>query len=227
MTTSGCRTSSSASSSTRTAWDVIASAARRRSNGGVYVPWVGHVSRTALFRYNLLVLSTVTMRRSLAARGFPEDTMLAGLEDYCLWLDLADAGARIVATSDVVAIYDDAGPDRLSRAASPLAAASRPAHAPAVASTPPRPRCGRRRRRPLLARGEAAHALAPRRVAPPSSQASTVGERALERLHPPARPAAPRSGSRRSWPASGWQPLRRRVHRAAPRARASRRGRGR
>jgi glycosyltransferase involved in cell wall biosynthesis len=102
------------------AWDVIASAARRRSNGGVYVPWVGHVSRAALFRYNLLVLSTVTMRRSLATRGFPEDPMLAGLEDYCLWLDLADAGARILATSDVVAIYDDAGPDRLSRAASPL-----------------------------------------------------------------------------------------------------------
>jgi len=102
------------------AWDVIGSAARRRSNGAVYMPWVGRVSRAALFRHNVLVLSTVTVRRSLATSGFREDPALAGLEDYCMWLDLADEGARIVATSDVVATYDDTGADRLSREASAL-----------------------------------------------------------------------------------------------------------
>jgi glycosyltransferase involved in cell wall biosynthesis len=102
------------------AWDVVGSAVRRRSNNGVYSPHVGPVGRRALYRDNLLVLSTVAMRRSLAQRGFRETRGLAGLEDYCMWLDLADAGARIVATLDVVAIYDDGGADRLSNDASKL-----------------------------------------------------------------------------------------------------------
>jgi hypothetical protein len=99
------------------AWDVIASGARRRSNGNLYLPHVGPVSRAALCRDNVLVLSTVTIRRSLVTHGFREDRELAAIADYCMWLDLADAGARIAATPDVVAIYDDTGPDRLSDAA--------------------------------------------------------------------------------------------------------------
>jgi glycosyltransferase involved in cell wall biosynthesis len=95
-------------------WDVIGSAAQRRSNGSVYSPHVGPVARKTLYRDNVLLLSTVTMRRSIATRGFREDRTLASFEDYCLWLDLADAGARIVATPDVVAVYDDTGNDRLS-----------------------------------------------------------------------------------------------------------------
>jgi glycosyltransferase involved in cell wall biosynthesis len=100
-------------------WDVIGSAATRRSGCGVYSPHVGPVRRAALYRNNLLVLSTVTIRRSLAPR-FREDRVLAGLEDYCLWLDLADTDARIVATREVVAIYDDTGAQRLSDVASIL-----------------------------------------------------------------------------------------------------------
>jgi len=42
------------------------------------MPWVGRVSRAALFRHNVLVLSTVTVRRSLATSGFREDPALAG-----------------------------------------------------------------------------------------------------------------------------------------------------
>jgi teichuronic acid biosynthesis glycosyltransferase TuaG len=101
-------------------WDVVGSAARRRSNGLVYSPHVGPVLRKTLYRDNVLVLSTVTMRLSFAARGFREDRTLAGVEDYCMWLDLADAGARIAATPDVVAVYDDTGADRLSDAAPAL-----------------------------------------------------------------------------------------------------------
>jgi glycosyltransferase involved in cell wall biosynthesis len=100
-------------------WDVIGSAATRRSDGEVYSPHVGPVRREALYRDNPLVLSTVTVRRSLAPT-FCEDPALGGLEDYCAWLDLSDAGARIVATADVVAIYDDTGAERLSAAASTL-----------------------------------------------------------------------------------------------------------
>ena len=99
------------------AWDVIGSAARRRSNDSDYVPHVGPVSRTVLFRDNVLLLSTVMIRRRALAAKFREERSLAGLEDYCLWLDLADAGARIVGTPDVVAIYDDSGAVRLSTAA--------------------------------------------------------------------------------------------------------------
>jgi glycosyltransferase involved in cell wall biosynthesis len=102
------------------AWDVVGSAVRRRSNGRVYSPYVGPVTRKTLYRDNVLVLSTVTMRRSVAAKGFREDRTLAGVEDYCMWLDLADAGARILATPDVVAVYDDTGDDRLSKEASVL-----------------------------------------------------------------------------------------------------------
>ena len=80
------------------------------------MPYVGPVSRAVLLRDNVLVLSTVTIRRSLVTGGFREERELAAIEDYCLWLDLADAGARIVATPDLVAIYDDTGPDRLSDA---------------------------------------------------------------------------------------------------------------
>ena len=96
------------------AWDVIGSGARRRSNGNMYLPHVGPVSRAMLFRDNLLVLSTVMIRRSVLTFGFREDPELAAVADYCLWLDLADAGARITASPDVAAIYDDSAAERLS-----------------------------------------------------------------------------------------------------------------
>ena len=56
------------------AWDVIGSGARRRSNADTYLPRVGRVSRAMLGRDNLLVLSTVTVRRSLLTTGFREGT---------------------------------------------------------------------------------------------------------------------------------------------------------
>ena len=95
-------------------WDVIASGAKRRSNGDDYLPHIGRVSRAMLARDNVLVLSTVTVRRSVLATEFRGGTELTAIEDYALWLDLADAGARIVVTSDVVAIYDDTVAGRLS-----------------------------------------------------------------------------------------------------------------
>jgi glycosyltransferase involved in cell wall biosynthesis len=98
-------------------WDVVGSGARRRSNGSPYISHVGPVSRGNLFRDNVLVLSTVAIRRSALVAEFREDRSLAGIEDYCLWLDLADAGGRIVATPDVVVIYEDTGAARLSATA--------------------------------------------------------------------------------------------------------------
>jgi glycosyltransferase involved in cell wall biosynthesis len=97
-------------------WDVIGSGARLRSDDSLYLPHVGAVSRSMLQLDNVLVLSTVMFRRSLVTRGFREQPEFAGIADYCLWLDLADAGARIVATSEVVAIYDDGQHGRLSDA---------------------------------------------------------------------------------------------------------------
>lgn len=92
--------------------DVISSAARR-VDGSVYSPYVGAVSRRRIYVENVLVLATVMVRRRLGPR-FREEPRLAGIEDYLCWLDLADRGARIVCTPDVVATYDDRHGTRLS-----------------------------------------------------------------------------------------------------------------
>lgn len=97
-------------------WDVIGSGARLRSDNSLYLPHVGAVTRSMLYLDNPLVLSTVIFRRSLVSGGFRERPQFAGIADYCLWLDFAEAGARIVATAEVVAIYDDGGHGRLSDA---------------------------------------------------------------------------------------------------------------
>jgi glycosyltransferase involved in cell wall biosynthesis len=68
---------------------------------------------------NPVLLSTALARRGmlLAAGGFPERRRYGGIEDYVLWLALADRGARFLVTEDVLVRYDDIGAERLSSAA--------------------------------------------------------------------------------------------------------------
>lgn len=92
--------------------DVISSA-MRREDGSLYSPYVGRVSRRRLYRGNVLLLSTVALRRSVFL-PFDERPDRAGVEDYLAWLKLSDAGVRILCTPDIVATYDDSHDGRLS-----------------------------------------------------------------------------------------------------------------
>ena len=101
-------------------FDVVAAQARR-SDGGAYFAALAvpeKPARAQLLRDNWIVLSTAVARRSLvlAAGGFPTDPRIAGIfEDYCLWLNLADAGARFAIVPEALAVYETSGSDRLSR----------------------------------------------------------------------------------------------------------------
>lgn len=100
--------------------DLIATNAHRKS-GGVYFPDAPPrmvLDRAALLYDNPVIISTALVRRSLVkqAGGFASATWLAGVEDYELWLRLADAGARMLVLGEPLAEYDDAGQLRVSSA---------------------------------------------------------------------------------------------------------------
>jgi glycosyltransferase involved in cell wall biosynthesis len=82
-------------------------------------PAVARPSRADVIRGNPLILSSVLARRDVvvAAGGFPQEPWLAGIEDYALWLEAADAGAPIVVLGAPWVRYTAHGDDRLSRRA--------------------------------------------------------------------------------------------------------------
>jgi teichuronic acid biosynthesis glycosyltransferase TuaG len=91
------------------------------TRGGTY-PLPGQPPRE-FGRHELLLDNWVIMSTAVALRkavievgGFRTDPRLTGLEDYCLWLDLAERGARFLLSPEIVAIYDAAGNERLSDA---------------------------------------------------------------------------------------------------------------
>ena len=100
---------------------VIASNARRTS-GEPYFRFDG-IRRPGwadLARDNPVIISTAVVRRDLliSVKGFRTNRQLVGIEDYCLWLDLAQRGVPFVVLPDILVVYCDTG-DRLSSA--PLA----------------------------------------------------------------------------------------------------------
>jgi glycosyltransferase involved in cell wall biosynthesis len=100
----------------------VVSANARSAGGQCYFPdaaVVARPSRAAILRGNPVILSTAVVRRDLArdAGGFPEARWLAGVEDYALWLTIADTGARFVVLGDPLVVYAEGGTDRLSRRA--------------------------------------------------------------------------------------------------------------
>ena len=102
------------------AYDVVASDAFRTSGGRYHGPRAApsRPTRTALLDANPVITSTAVVRRAAlqAAGGFDTELWLRGLEDYALWLRLADRGARFVVLDAPLAVYDDVGPTRLSSA---------------------------------------------------------------------------------------------------------------
>lgn len=100
--------------------DVIASDAIR-SDGHRYFGvdgGVSHPTRAELERANPVILSTALVRRSLLldVGGFDENPTIAGVEDYDLWLRLADRGARFAILNVATVQYCDRGDARLSSA---------------------------------------------------------------------------------------------------------------
>jgi glycosyltransferase involved in cell wall biosynthesis len=98
--------------------DVVATNARRLS-GGLYFesPATRHPSRRELMQNNPLIVSTVLTRKDLvvASGGFPESSWLVAIEDYALWLALADIGARFTILEQPLAVYDDSAEQTLSK----------------------------------------------------------------------------------------------------------------
>lgn len=99
-------------------FDVVAANAVR-SDGDAYFPNL-HTpvfpGRTQLVLDNPIINSTAVVRRSFIERvgGLRTDRRLAGIEDYCLWLDLVDAGARFLVLPNVLAVYETSAHGRLS-----------------------------------------------------------------------------------------------------------------
>jgi glycosyltransferase involved in cell wall biosynthesis len=100
--------------------DVVASDAIR-SNGARYfgpnsVP--PSPTRNELERSNTIILSTAMVRRHLLrqVQGFDEQRRIAGVEDYELWLRLADRGAHFSVLDVATVAYADHGTTRLSSA---------------------------------------------------------------------------------------------------------------
>jgi glycosyltransferase involved in cell wall biosynthesis len=90
-----------------------------RTAGGEYFPGLDKPfapTRAEMLRVNPLITSTVVVERDavVAAGGFAEPAWARGVEDYALWLRLADRGARFRVLPDVTVDYDDQPAGRLS-----------------------------------------------------------------------------------------------------------------
>lgn len=101
--------------------DVVATDAIR-SNGQRYFgagASSSRPSRAEIERANPVILSSAIVRRSLLilAGGFRESRRLAGIEDYELWLRLADRGARFIILDEATIAYSDHGSAKLSSVA--------------------------------------------------------------------------------------------------------------
>ena len=99
-----------------------------RSSGATYFPDLAaprEPTRTELLRVNPIVLSTAVAARSplIAAGGFPEAAWARGVEDYAVWLRMADRGARFLVLPDTTVDYEDHPGTRLSNAVSAQEAA--------------------------------------------------------------------------------------------------------
>ena len=103
-----------------TEFDLVAANAHRKS-GGLYFPGAAPrmtVERSALVRDNPVIISTALVRRELVGElgGFAPEPWLAGIEDYELWLRLADGEGRMLVLGEPLAEYDDSGDARMSSA---------------------------------------------------------------------------------------------------------------
>jgi len=96
---------------------VVCSNALRSSGAPYFEDTLNHViTRDEISTHNPIILSSsIIPRKALAAvGGFSESSWLSGVEDYELWLRLADGGIAMTRIGDPLLNYADAGDDRLS-----------------------------------------------------------------------------------------------------------------
>jgi teichuronic acid biosynthesis glycosyltransferase TuaG len=95
---------------------VIASNARRTSGGAYFSSTeVRRPEWAEIVRDNPVIISSALVRRDVlvSAGGFRTSEKLVGIEDYCLWLDLAQSGVSFAILPEVLVVYCDTG-NRLS-----------------------------------------------------------------------------------------------------------------
>ncbi len=98
--------------------DVISTNALR-NDGSLYFPGAAPLWRPThldLLNANPIVVSSVIVRRELllSADGFPTYGWTTGIDDYAVWLELANRGARFLVLGEALVRYEDAAEDRLS-----------------------------------------------------------------------------------------------------------------
>jgi glycosyltransferase involved in cell wall biosynthesis len=104
-------------------YDVVASDAKRRSNGAAYFG-LSHPSEPGpveFLRHNPIITSTAIARRSrlLSAGGFARSALglrITGVDDYALWLAIAYGGGRFLVIPEQSVVYTDPRPDSVSSA---------------------------------------------------------------------------------------------------------------
>lgn len=101
--------------------DVVGSDAVRSDGRRYFAPHTkprARLGRRDIEDANPIILSSAVARGSLLleAHGFDESKAIAGVEDYDLWLRLADRGARFAVIDAATVDYRDHGADRFSSA---------------------------------------------------------------------------------------------------------------
>lgn len=92
-----------------------------RSDGSVYFPDAPPTlrpTRADLLRADPIIVSSALAPRArlIAAGGFQTSRRVRGVEDYAMWLALADRGARLLVLGEPLMRYEDASTDRMSTA---------------------------------------------------------------------------------------------------------------
>ncbi len=100
--------------------DVIATNALR-SDGSVYFPDAPPAllpTRADLLSANPIIVSSAMVPRDrlLSAGGFRTNRRLKGIEDYAMWLELADRKAQVFILGEPLVRYEDASSERMSTA---------------------------------------------------------------------------------------------------------------
>jgi glycosyltransferase involved in cell wall biosynthesis len=100
-----------------------------RSSGSAYFPDLAEPREPTpaeLMRVNPIVLSTAVAARGelIAAGGFLEAPWARGVEDYAVWLRMADRGAHFLVLPDTTVDYEDHPGARLSNAVAAQEAAA-------------------------------------------------------------------------------------------------------
>jgi teichuronic acid biosynthesis glycosyltransferase TuaG len=99
-------------------WDVVAGNAWRSGQQLYFPDLVERLepSRREILRTNPVIISSAVVRKRVLvdAGGFSLVRRLASIADYCLWMSLADTGARFLINPEPVVIYASEGEGRLS-----------------------------------------------------------------------------------------------------------------